>query len=651
MTAIEEGREYSIGERDWDYLIINTGTVVEALVTGIFTDEPDLWAGFLVVESGMVAADASLHLRVRSLGCSDAEVTKTLSSAFNRKEGFLHLCHEKECPGLQAEDGDAHITRLRVFTVQGFAKPYMTAYTRTQIKKWLAQSEEGLPDEEEVMDDEKPDEAESREPPKRPRRGALRRPASASLDGRPKVAARPKVATEEERRKDLRKRLTAARVKMLGRHGSALPSSAVLHVRGEGEELDTISVGSSSSGYSPSPLDPALTSGTMMKAEPREKRKTQDLASQSAALAVMPFQDRATQKVKKKKKRKKEREVEARALVKTGDLGTRGGTTSSLQSKLIQRAAEVTQAQKEKKREQSRKEDKTNPGRQLVKILTNFGKKAKKKDNSLGPQKGRKRKKAKPDPDGDPDKESSSSQTANGDSNYSDSSGSSAEDSEEKKMEAPLRRRSHRHPGSVLQMLVTHAKSQLDQTSKVDVPASVAVDATQGVRLASYFAIVVRPTLGTALAVTREMHHLANALDLLRQGELSRLGDVLAGRFMSLHQSVIDGGWGAARHLEVMPMEDVSAAGSSVVLQARRHARLQAKALGVETTGGWRSAQKGKAGGKGKNPSWGDGEWSGGGRGKGKSAKGKGKGKSGWTGPSQEGDADYNKKKEKPGEK
>ena len=90
-------------------------------------------------------------------------------------------------------------------------------------------------------------------------------------------------------------------------------------------------------------------------------------------------------------------------------------------------------------------------------------------------------------------------------------------------MEAPLRRRSQRRPGSVLQMLVAHVKSQLDQTSKVDVGANAAVDATQGIRLASYFAIVVRPTLGTALAVTREMHHLANALDLLRQGELSRL--------------------------------------------------------------------------------------------------------------------------------
>ena len=34
-------------------------------------------------------------------------------------------------------------------------------------------------------------------------------------------------------------------------------------------------------------------------------------------------------------------------------------------------------------------------------------------------------------------------------------------------------------------------------------------------------------------------------------------GDTLAGRFMSLHQSVLDGSWATARHLELFPMPQV----------------------------------------------------------------------------------------------
>jgi hypothetical protein len=118
-------------------------------------------------------------------------------------------------------------------------------------------------------------------------------------------------------------------------------------------------------------------------------------------------------------------------------------------------------------------------------------------------------------------------------------------------------------------LLINHARQQLDQTAKVEVGNAATEDPTLGVRIASYFSIIVKPNLGTALGPTREMYHLSNCIDLLRKGELSRLGDVLAGRFISLHQSVLDGGWQAARHLEVMPYEEVSAAGTSVVLQAR----------------------------------------------------------------------------------
>ena len=153
-------------------------------------------------------------------------------------------------------------------------------------------------------------------------------------------------------------------------------------------------------------------------------------------------------------------------------------------------------------------------------------------------------------------------------------------------------------------MLLQHARSQLDQGAKVQVQDAESLTMTSGVRMGSYFAICVRPQVGNAMAQARELHHIAQAIDLLRQGDLDLLGDVLAGRFMSLHQSVIDGSWATARHLELLPLEEGTAAGPEVVLEAKRHARLAAK-LAPADQWNWGNSGKGK-GGRGKASSWHD---------------------------------------------
>ena len=160
-------------------------------------------------------------------------------------------------------------------------------------------------------------------------------------------------------------------------------------------------------------------------------------------------------------------------------------------------------------------------------------------------------------------------------------------------MDAPLRKKSRKKPGSVLQLLVEHARQQLDQSAKVEVNPE-GTDPTSGVRMTSYFNIIIRPQLGQAMGPTRELHHLSTAIDCLRKGDLGLLGDLLASRFISIHQATIDGGWQAARHLEIMPLEDVSAAGQNIVLQARKHARLAARALGQDPQWNWRGSGKGK---------------------------------------------------------
>ena len=142
-----------------------------------------------------------------------------------------------------------------------------------------------------------------------------------------------------------------------------------------------------------------------------------------------------------------------------------------------------------------------------------------------------------------------------------DSASDDSSSSKKEKLTAPLKRRSKKKPGSVLQMLLQHARSQLDQTSKVGIGGEDTVNVVKGVKMVSYFAICVRPQLGNAMGQTRELHHISQAIDLLRQGELDRLGDVLAGRFMSVHQSVLDGTWSTARHLELLALEDGTAVG------------------------------------------------------------------------------------------
>ena len=87
-------------------------------------------------------------------------------------------------------------------------------------------------------------------------------------------------------------------------------------------------------------------------------------------------------------------------------------------------------------------------------------------------------------------------------------SSASESSSEETKLEPPLKRKSKEKPGSVLQLLVQHARDQLDQTAKVSVLEKTADPTNMGIKLASYFSIVVRPQMGQAMGPLREMHML-----------------------------------------------------------------------------------------------------------------------------------------------
>ena len=59
------------------------------------------------------------------------------------------------------------------------------------------------------------------------------------------------------------------------------------------------------------------------------------------------------------------------------------------------------------------------------------------------------------------------------------------------------------------------------------------------------------------LRSSRELRTLSEALDALLSGNLPRVGDLLVQRFKALEASIADGSWAIARHLELLPQEDV----------------------------------------------------------------------------------------------
>ena len=102
----------------------------------------------------------------------------------------------------------------------------------------------------------------------------------------------------------------------------------------------------------------------------------------------------------------------------------------------------------------------------------------------------------------------------------------------------------------------------------------------------TYLTTALQPSSGSAITLPREreLRTLAEALDLLLQGDLSKVGDVLMQRFRAVELAAQDGRWDLAQHLELIPQAGVS----SVPMQMREdllrqqalHQRVAAPARG-----------------------------------------------------------------------
>ena len=248
---------------------------------------------------------------------------------------------------------------------------------------------------------------------------------------------------------------------------------------------------------------------------------------------------------------------------------------------------------------------------------------------------------------------SSSSSSSRSSSSGKHSKSSSSADS----LRPPLQRRSRREAGSVLRLLIRQVEEQLSELQGADAPTGALLS---GTKMVSYYHLMIK---GGGIQVNsrdgRELFLLSNLIDLLRMGKLDLLGDGLASRFLAIQQAQIDNNWSAARHLEIYTPEVQTAAGASMTLEARRHARLIEKAQGIRSNRGRTDQQY--QGSWSKGGSWTSSPWDGyaeSPKGKGKKGKlknkggsGQGKGGGNWRGGSAVDGAGKGDNKEKSAEK
>ena len=575
----EEGKEFVVDFRAaWEQLDPQPGEVVEVFMppqTDRSASAP-IWAAFLVMATSVTFLGARV-LRCKFMGSSDVALNRELSGLFNRKQGFLHLCNNRPC--FDVDEYALHVTQLRWWSFQAFDADYFSAANRKQNAKWYEQAIGGRSSPPIVVG----------ALPKSSAKGPVEEGIPDELNYSPEKEFQPpapgeeaKTGSEEVRRRSLQERLKGVRERIF-------PGGPGANLEPPGHWAPGAG-GTVPEGLSPEERGPRMNSGSALY-----------------ALPGVPPQG-----------------PEPKALRDTIMSGSKGPGRDLLQQAML--------VEQERRKKKHRKKKRKDGGHQLAQALRSVINKKKKKKPDGGdppsesspsskggdgrPRKTRKRKRL---PDG----------TTVSFSDYSIGTSEESSSSSDTELEAPLKKRSRDRPGSVMEMLVAHVTAQLNQGALLDL-ADSSHSLVTGVKIVTYFQLNVRPIHGQAQKEMREMFALAHMLDAMRRGDLPSAGDIAAARFMAIHQSLNDGNWGSAKHMEICPLEDSQAASPALLLATRRHSKIFQKLQYGDNYGGGGSGY-GRGRGRRQWSNWGQegdrGETAG--RGKGKSGKAKGKQKTG----------------------
>ena len=564
---------------EWSRLQFCSGDIILTTLPMSFSEAEGVQGVFVVVGSFQDGAGGWVA-QVRSLGSSSAEVTQKLSTTFNRRSGYLHFCKDLE----ECDYSELVAFHVRVFTLAdpvGFHSEHVGPTGKKLLKQLLQDLglDKTREEREEVEEVEEVKRKKAGDRPEKERPGAeekSRRRERGKGGGDPgKLAASAKAGKPAH--EELRKRLEALR------KGQA-PEGTTPLKEGEGGDRHMA-------------VEASTFEEQLFQLNSGRRIPTLDGGLDEYLLKAQQDGLRDAEAIKR-------RSAEAGTTLKT-----RGNVGSQL----------ALQA--------SAREKRPSPPRGGVPGSRGGKKKKKKKKSSGKKKKAQKKSKKRHGRGGGPGGSSPSSSSSSGSGSKSNSSSSRASSSAESLL-PPLQRRSRKEAGSVLRLLIRQVEEQLCELQGSDAHSQTLLG---GTKLVSYYHLMMKAGgLQVNSRDGRELFLLANLIDLLRMGQLALLGDGLASRFLAIQQAQIDSNWIAARHLEIFTPEVMTAAGASMTLEARRHARLVDKAKGIQSN---RSRNEGPySGGAWRSSNWNSNPWDGYGdsaKGKGKKGKGKPKGGSG----------------------
>ena len=558
----EEGVTISLGEEAWGQLSPCPNVIVEVNLQGSsasYGDE-EVWAAILV-RSAERADDGGWLIAGDFLGAEEGLTGETGSDQFGL--GGLHLCVTDPC-GIAERDG-LHVNSIRLWSPLTFKCDYLHYAGEGILQK--------LKD-------------EMKKPP-------------------PKRAAQPRGGAKKE----AKPKVTPAAAGLRLRKGK---KADVIDISEEEDERDALGIGEGGEkdiGVDRQGLRKRLqaTRERILGGAPRQRREEEDWSGgpePKDSRPVAPWKRLVTGTSLEPRR--------ATMLGLSDQPASRRGGMKNLVERLEKRqdCNSLLLAQAVQSAAESKKRKKKDKKRSSAEILVSL---LKGKDGSKKKKKKRKkREKMKPDPD-DPGDSSSEDEEESSTTEAEDQEAGEASDSS---CEPPLKRKAQKRPGSVMEMLVRHAQEQVNKGNLVETEEGGSV-VTQGVKISTYFALLIRPFHQAGSPLLRELYSLAQTIDYLRAGRLPEAADALAARFVACHTALAEGHWGTAAQLELHPLEPTASTSTATMLQAQKHRRLLWKSQGYYPPRGWSGQGKGKG-----NPS--EKGKKGGGK-----EKGKGKGKGG----------------------
>ena len=569
--GVEIGAEVDSRSPAWSRLQIPVGSILEvALHNSSVAIGHEGWFAMNVVgvsgnpQEGFMVLGSLLGCEVPD--CAD-EVDRLL------QDGGVHLCPEDPCT--QTEVYVVHAAKIRLWTLESFRADYITAAGKAILRGMEAAAQVAAPSERKSALRARPKPKGDKAPGKNKGPVPVIRVPSDGEEGPAELES------GEESPSHLRELLQRTKRRILGDGAGATRAPRVKGVSGGPDQEQSESVVEKS----------RLVTGTSLS--PRHQ----------TPLGVLPPEASSASGIGSLTKK----------------LTSKGGAASALLAQAVQTSAQEARLRREKKKQKG----KGDAAQQLLDLLRGKDKKKKKKKKSRRIP-VEEQSLIKPDPGGPGSSGSSgSSDSSSGDSKRRHPASESDSDLS---CEPPLKRRALKEPGSVMEMLIRQAQTQLDQASLLETEGAEA-SLVSGVKISTYFALLIRPYHSPASPLLRELYALAQSIDLLRLGKLPETADALASRFVAVHTALTEGSWATASHLELYPLEPVASATTAMMLEAHKHRRLVMRSQGYSPGGGWWSqGGRGKAGGnreKGKK-----------GEVKGRGGRGKGKGnqKEGWTG-------------------